>query len=188
MAEIRSVKSGSGQRKRDVTFMCQGGDMSTEENFHALVSDLDYPMFIVVAATRTERAGCLVGFVTQASIDPPRLLIMLSKLNRTCHVAQAAETLIVHFLIDNNHDLATLFGQASGDDTDKFAECEWNEGPGGTPILIGTRGWVAGRILDRFDAGDHIGHLVDVREAQIDTPGAPLAYQTVRGMEAGHPA
>ncbi|HEY1762921.1 MAG TPA: flavin reductase family protein [Acidimicrobiales bacterium] len=162
--------------------------MSTEENFHALVSDLDYPMFIVVAATHTERAGCLVGFVTQASIDPPRLVIMLSKLNRTCHVAQATDTLIVHFLNEHNHQLATLFGQASGDDINKFADCEWNEGPDGTPILTGTRGWVEGRTLDRFDAGDHIGHLVEVQEAQIDALGAPLGYQTVRGMEAGHPA
>jgi flavin reductase (DIM6/NTAB) family NADH-FMN oxidoreductase RutF len=168
--------------------MCQGGEMGTEENFHALVSDLDYPMFIAVAATRSERAGCLVGFVTQASMEPPRLLVMLSKLNRTCRVAQDADMLIVHFLGEKNHDLATLFGEESGDDIDKFAECEWNVGPDGTPVLVGTRGWVAGRILDRYDAGDHVGHLVEVKEAQIDTPGAPLAYQAVRGMEAGHPA
>jgi flavin reductase (DIM6/NTAB) family NADH-FMN oxidoreductase RutF len=113
---------------------------------------------------------------------------MLSKLNRTCRVAQDSDMLIVHFLSENNHDLATLFGQESGDDIDKFAHCEWNEGPDGTPVLIGTRGWVAGRILDRFDAGDHIGHLVEVDDTLIDAPGAPLAYQTVRGMEAGHPA
>lgn len=168
--------------------MCQGDDMSTEENFHALVSDLDYPMFIVVAASGGERAGCLVGFVTQASIDPPRLLVMLSKLNRTCHVAQGAETLIVHFLNEQNRNLATLFGEASGDDVDKFAQCEWNEGLDGAPVLAGTRGWVAGRILDRLDAGDHMGHLVEVHETRIDTPGAPITYQTVRGMEAGHPA
>lgn len=162
--------------------------MSTEENFHALVSDLDYPMFIAVAATASERAGCLVGFVTQASIKPPRLLVMLSKLNRTCRVAQASDTLIVHFLGEDNHDLAALFGQETGDDVDKFEVCEWHDGPDGTPVLIGTRGWVAGRILERFDAGDHVAHLVEVEEAQVDTSGAPLTYQTVRGMEAGHPA
>jgi flavin reductase (DIM6/NTAB) family NADH-FMN oxidoreductase RutF len=162
--------------------------MSSEENFHALVSDLDYSMFIVVTASRRERAGCLVGFVTQASIVPPRLVVMLSKLNRTCHVAQSSDTLVVHFLSDGNRDLATLFGHRTGDDVDKFVNCQWVAGPKDTPVLVGTRGWIAGRILDRFDAGDHIGHLVEVDEAHVDVPGSPLAYQTVRDMEAGHPA
>ena len=45
---------------------------------HELVSELDYPMFIVTCADERERAGCLVGFATQCSIDPPRFLVCLS--------------------------------------------------------------------------------------------------------------
>ncbi len=42
---------------------------------HALVTEIDYPMFIVTAAAGGRRAGCLVGFTTQCSIHPPRFLI-----------------------------------------------------------------------------------------------------------------
>ena len=162
--------------------------MSIENNFHSLVSDLDYPMFIVTVAVHSERAGCLVGFVTQASIDPPRLLVMLSKSNRTCRLAQAADTLVVHFLNEDNYDLATLFGEETGDEVDKFDACEWHEGPQRSPILAGTRGWVAGEILDRLDGGDHVAHLIDVNAAFTDMPGPQLAFQTVRNLEPGHPA
>jgi flavin reductase (DIM6/NTAB) family NADH-FMN oxidoreductase RutF len=71
--------------------------MGTEDDFHELVSGIDYPLFIVTATNRGERAGCLVGFVTQASISPPRLIVMLSKANRTYQVAQEADRLVVHF-------------------------------------------------------------------------------------------
>ncbi|HEX8931084.1 MAG TPA: flavin reductase, partial [Actinomycetota bacterium] len=40
-----------------------------------LVDRLDYPMLIVTAETDGERAGCLVGFATQCSIEPPRFLL-----------------------------------------------------------------------------------------------------------------
>jgi flavin reductase (DIM6/NTAB) family NADH-FMN oxidoreductase RutF len=161
--------------------------MSVEKTFNDLVSDLDYPMFIVTVAAQGERDGCLVGFVTQASINPPRLLVMLSKANRTCHLAQNTDTLVVHFLHKDNTDLARLFGEETGDDMDKFDACEWSEGSGGGgPILAGTRGWIAGDVLQRLDGGDHVAHLLAVNAASIDVAGQQLAFQSVRDFEPGH--
>ncbi len=163
--------------------------MRTEDSFHDLVSGTDYPMIIVTAATASgERAGCLVGFVTQASICPARLIVMLSKANRTYQVARRADRLAVHFLHLGNHDLAALFGEQTGDNVDKFAACDWREGPAGEALLPGTRGWLTGTILARYDAGDHVAHLIDVTCARTDTPGPQLTFQAVTGMQPGHPA
>ena len=49
--------------------------MNPPESFGALTSALDYPMFIVTVAPDGGRAGCLVGFATQCSIDPVRFLV-----------------------------------------------------------------------------------------------------------------
>jgi flavin reductase (DIM6/NTAB) family NADH-FMN oxidoreductase RutF len=158
------------------------------EVFERLVAGLDYPMFIVTAAVGEERAGCLVGFVTQASIDPPRLFVLLSKANETLQVAVRADVLVAHFLGADDKPLAELFGEESGDWTDKFDRCEWRAGPGGTPILAGVRGWVAGRVLERLDAGDHVGHLLEPIDAGESDEQAPLMYQQVRDLDPGHPA
>lgn len=169
-------------------------DPGTAHAFGALVADLDYPMYVVTAATARDsphgaaRDGCLVGFATQASIDPPRLLVLLSKANRTYRVARASGALVVHFLHQDNGALAARFGEETGDDVDKFAGCSWRAGPRGIPVLEGTRGWVAGSVVARLDAGDHVGHLLEIEEATVDVPGEPLGYQDVRGMEPGHPA
>lgn len=156
----------------------------------ALVADLDYPMYLVTAASATgaERDGCLVGFATQASIDPPRLLVLLSKANRTYRLVVRTDTLVVHYLLRDNLDLAARFGGETGDEVDKLTGCAWHPGPGGAPVLEGTRGWVEGRVVDRFDAGDHVGHLLEVAGVHPDVPGPPLGYRAVRGLAPGHPA
>src|SRR5689334_14282396 len=103
---------------------------------HCLVSSLDNPMFIVTAATPRERAGCLVGFATQCSIDPPRWFVGISKTNRTFDVASTATSLIVHVPGPAQAHLARLFGEETNDDVDKFTMCDWRPGPDGrTPLL-----------------------------------------------------
>src|SRR4051812_30485281 len=101
--------------------------LSTEE-FDRFAEVLDYPMFVVTTTDGTERSGCLVGFATQTSIDPPRFLVCLSEKNHTLGVAQRAELLAVHVLDEEQHDLAELFGGETGDRTDKFAEVAWRRG------------------------------------------------------------
>ncbi len=61
--------------------------------FDAFVDGLDYPMFVVTVAHDGRRAGCLVGFTTQASCDPARMLVCLSEQNHTYAVARTASLL-----------------------------------------------------------------------------------------------
>lgn len=162
--------------------------MSTAEDFHKLVSEMNYPMYVVTAAAGGERSGCLVGFTTQASLHPPRWLAMLSKANHTFGVAARAEGLIVHFLGRADRDLASLFGEETTDQIDKFTACSWHEGPFGAPILEGVRGWVAGAVLARWDAGDHVGHLLDPVAVGLGRPDPLLMFQETRDFDPGHPA
>src|SRR5438067_13436853 len=100
-----------------------------------IAGDLDYPMLVVTAAAGGRRAGCLVGFATQTSIDPSRFLVCLSRLNATYEVACRARTLGVHVLGRGDLDLAELFGGETGHRIDKLARCDWREGPDGVPVL-----------------------------------------------------
>jgi flavin reductase (DIM6/NTAB) family NADH-FMN oxidoreductase RutF len=153
---------------------------------HELVSELDYPMFIVTVAAGGERAGCLVGFATQCSIKPPRFLVCLSDKNRTFRVAQNAELLVVHLVPEAADELAELFGSETGDDIDKFARCAWTHGPGDTPVLDECRNWFAGRILERIPAGDHWAFLLDPVEAASETRQDAFTFHRARCIDPGH--
>ena len=130
-----------------------------EKAFDQLVALLDYPMFVVTTLADGERSGCLVGFTSQVSINPSRFLVGLSKRNRTYRVAVRAEHLAVHLVPRTHVDLARLFGGQTGDRVDKFERCGWHAGPQDMPILDDAEGWFVGAVLNRYDVGDHVGHL-----------------------------
>ncbi|HEX2849830.1 MAG TPA: flavin reductase family protein [Acidimicrobiales bacterium] len=158
-----------------------------ERAFQRLVARLDYPMFVVTAAASGGRSGCLVGFASQCSISPPRVVVWISKKNHTYEVAQEATALGVHVLGAHDTGLATLFGHETGDEIDKFERCAWHEGAEGAPLLDEAAGWFVGHVLDHLDTGDHLGFLLEPIDAMIrDDPA--LGFQDVKDLEPGHPA
>ena len=158
------------------------------QTFNELVSELDYPMFVVTTAAGGTLAGCLVGFATQCSIDPPRFLVCLSKQNRTYRVARDAGLLAVHFVPEDAPDLAEIFGGETGDRVDKFARCEWREGPGGVPLLERCRNRFVGNVVERTDVGDHVAFVLEPVAAERGHPGDQFPFHRAKRIEAGHPA
>ena len=161
--------------------------MSGERSeFEGLMAQLDYSLFIVTVAADGERSGCLVGFASQVSIHPPRFLICLSVKNRTFDVARRASVVVVHFVPLHAEQLAALFGGQTGDETDKFAQCEWHDGPDGAPVLTSLRDWFAGRVLERLDFGDHCGLLLEPIDGEAHRSGSPLTFRRAKWIEPGH--
>lgn len=152
-----------------------------------LVGRVDYPLFVVTAAGGTGPTGCLAGFVTQCSIVPARLLVCVSKENHTSAVASGAATLGLHLLGREQLDVAGLFGEQSGDRTDKFAHVPWHPGVTGVPLLEHCAAWVEGRVVRHVDLGDHLGHVLEpVAGGGGGEPGQ-LWYSEARHLHAGHP-
>ena len=153
-----------------------------------LAAGTDTPMAIVTAtAPDGSRSGCLVGFWTQCSIHPARVLACISVTNHTLPVASDAGVLAVHWLADDDRRLAELFGGETGDEVDKFEHCSWNPGQDGVPVLDGVKGWVAGPVVGRFEVGDHVAFVIDAAEgATADASAGELGFQAVRDLEPGH--
>ncbi|MFJ5548107.1 flavin reductase family protein [Streptomyces sp. NPDC093225] len=152
---------------------------------------LDYPVYVVTAAADGDLAGCLVGFASQCSIDPPRFVVWLSVANRTYRVALRCEHLAVHVLDAAGHGLAALFGGRSGDLVDKFEHVAWDpRGAEGTPVLREAAGWFVGRVRGHCPGGDHVGFLLDVVDVgpAAGSRGGLLAFSDVDDVRAGHPA
>ncbi|HWI03267.1 MAG TPA: flavin reductase family protein [Acidimicrobiales bacterium] len=158
------------------------------EEFTDLVGDLDYPMMIVTAASGGERAGCLVGFATQCSIDPPRFAVWISRKNHTFRIAGDAGVLAVHFVSAADRALAELFGGATGDEGDKFTRCRWRDGPSGVPVLEDCVRWFAGEVIERFPTEDHVGFLLAPISVSSGAWAGQLGFQAARSISPGHEA
>lgn len=154
----------------------------------AFVSGLDYTMLLVTARHEGGRSGCLVGFATQTSISEFRLLVCLSRNNATTALASAATYLAVHQIAPDQLDLVRLFGEQSGEWTDKFDCCAWTDGPHGAPILDGCPAWLVGEVVSRLDVGDHEGLLLAPVAAARTRDVAALRFADLPPMRPGHEA
>ena len=133
---------------------------------------IDYAYFVVtVRAPDAEMSGCLAGFVTQCSIDPPNFLVCISKVNHTLDVAERASGMGLHLLGEDQVDVARLFGEETGDLVDKFASVDWRLGSTGAPLLVDAAVSMEGQVLGHFSVGDHEAFLM----------------RAVRSVAGGHP-
>ena len=155
--------------------------------FDSIVALLDYPMFVVTVRVGEHRAGCLVGFASQTSIEPARFLVGISQRNHTFRVAEDATHIAVHVLSRRHVALAELFGGQTGDQVDKFSRCAWHSGPFDVPVLDDAAAWFVGKVIDRFALGDHVGHLLEPVDGH--PPGELKQWVTfadVRDVTPGH--
>jgi flavin reductase (DIM6/NTAB) family NADH-FMN oxidoreductase RutF len=161
----------------------------SRDPFASIVASLDASMVVVTAAADDERAGCLVGFHAQSSIQPERYAVWLSKANYTYRVALLTSHLGIHALTDRDRDLAVLFGTASGDDVDKFAQVDTVVGAEGVPVLAACDHRMIVRkcaVLD--EGGDHVCVVTEPIEAVTAGAFTPLRLSDVADLDAGHSA
>lgn len=161
------------------------------EPFDAAVGELDPPMIIVTTAAGDQRAGCLVGFHAQCSIEPRRYSVWLSKANHTLSVAFHAEHLAVHFLAQDDRDLAELFGTTTGDDFDKFAHCDWSNAADDidVPLLDRCGHRLVLRRTALLDEGsDHVCIVGEPVLVHTAAPIHPLRLSDVTDLRPGHEA
>lgn len=158
-----------------------------DDAFESLVAALDPPLVVVTTAAAGERAGCLVGFHAQSSIGPQGYSIWLSKANHTYRVGLRAHRFGVHFLTEDDLDLAERFGSLTGEDTDKFAGLDVDLDEDGVPLLAAcSHRMTVERIALLDDGGDHVCLTTRVVSAASGGRFTPLRVSAAAHLEPGH--
>lgn len=163
--------------------------MTGKAAFNELVAQLEPAMAIVMTSSRKERAGCLIGFHAQCSVEPNRYVIWLSKANHTLRVGMHSRHFAVHFLGQDDMELARLFGTTSGDQVDKFSRCGWSPGPGGVPLLDScTNRFAADKVALLDEGSDHVCLVLEPTEVVVAGGLRPLRLSQVVHLQPGHEA
>ena len=161
----------------------------TSEHLAAFFDLIDYPYYVVTVRSHdADMSGCLAGFVTQCSIDPPNFLVCISKVNHTLPVAEHAPGMGLHLLGKDQVDLARLFGEETGDLVDKFASVDWRLGSTGAPLLVEAAVSMEGQVLGHFSVGDHEAFLMRALRSIAGEHAGLLTYRGAPPLKPGHPA
>jgi len=154
----------------------------------AFFDRMEYPYFVVtVRSPEGDMSGCLAGFVTQCSIDPPNFLVCISKVNHTIGVAAHSPGMGLHLLGQDQVDVARLFGEETGDIVDKFSSVDWRLGSTGAPLLVEAAASMEGQVLGHFSVGDHEAYLVRGVRAVAGGHAGLLTLRSAPPLHPGHP-
>jgi flavin reductase (DIM6/NTAB) family NADH-FMN oxidoreductase RutF len=148
----------------------------------------EYPLYVVTTSLGDEVSGCLAGFVTQSSIRPVRFIVCVSKVNHTFRIVERSTSLALHLLGSDQGWIASLFGEISGNEMEKFAEVKWSRGITGAPVLSACAAWVEGSIINRMSAGDHEAFLMTVANGGLGNSEGIFMLSDAVGFEPGNPA
>ncbi len=141
-----------------------------------LLRSFTYGLFWVTSEHDGERGIFTANWVSQASFDPPMLMLSVEKASSTLPLMQASGRFVIGPYRDDQRALAGDLGRPRirvGDKIDVFALDVVSMESGGL-ALADSLGALACEIRDDVDAGDSIVLVAEVVEARLFGDGEPL--------------
>ena len=132
---------------------------------------------VVTTSDGIRRSGMTVSAFNSLSIDPPMILVCLSKEASTAQLVQTTRHFAVSILGYQHHDISDRFAGRIpfADKEERFTGIATHHAVTGSPILSDAIAWLDCRIATQHDGNTHwivIGEVV----ATNQQPDQPLLY------------
>lgn len=130
----------------------------------------------VTVVTTLDAQGAPLGFTANSfssvSLDPPLLLVSISRRSVNHAAFAQAPGFAVNILSEGQKDISNTFARPVAD---RFADVYWRRGPQGSPLIAGVSAWFDCTLHQVIEAGDH--SILIGRIAAFEATQAPgLGY------------
>jgi flavin reductase (DIM6/NTAB) family NADH-FMN oxidoreductase RutF len=125
---------------------------------------IDREVWIITAANGNRRGGLLATWVSAASIDPERpiLLAGIGPNHFTAELVQSSRAFAAHLLRPDQIDLAWNFANGSGRHRDKFAGLAARTSDTDSPLLPDCLASFDCRVIHHYPTGDRLFFWADI--------------------------
>src|SRR3954465_938487 len=144
----------------------------TSDEFRDVISHFASGVTVITALHDERAYGTTASAVTSLSLEPPMLLICMSKQSETGRAVAESKRFGVNILGADQVDLAERFARKGGD---KFAGVPVTEGKWGEPLFEEALATLECRVAEETTGGTHYVFLAEV-ESGAARGGTPLAY------------
>lgn len=151
-----------------------GGEPVGPDLFKSVFRHHPAGVAVVTFATESGPGGFTATSVISVSAAPPVLAFSVAGGSSAHALLQRAPRVAVHFLTDDQADLARRFATRG---VDRFSGTPWSTLPTGEPVLAEAASWVSGPILQRFGVGDSLLATVEVHSVMRGEGTRPLVYE-----------
>lgn len=143
-----------------------------QDAFRDLMAHVAAPVAVVTATHDGVPYGTTISAFTSLSMTPPLILACLERSSRTLQIVSSTQRFGINILASMQPGIALAFSRKGG--PEKFRDIAWQPDRE-LPRIEGVAGWVACRLHQLVDGGDHLIMLGDVETAErLSTD--PLVY------------
>ncbi|RME88233.1 MAG: flavin reductase [Anaerolineae bacterium] len=126
---------------------------------------IPYGLYVLTAATDGEIAAGAVNWVTQASFEPPLVVVAVRADSHLHGVIRQAQSFALNVLRKDQGNLAFTFFKPVKREGQTLGGEPFHPGVTGAPILESTPAFIECRVVEAVSKGDHtvfVGEVVDV--------------------------
>ena len=141
---------------------------------------------VYVLGTRRGRQSnaMAASWVMQTSERPPCVAVAVRNDRYTHDIILESETFALSVLRDDQVNVATHFGETSGEYSDKLRGVPYGLTPNGSPYLLDCLAYLDCRVMDRARAGDHTVVIGEATAGETLDASFPLIYDPSEYEEA----
>lgn len=157
-----------------------------EEAKKKLLRMIPHALYVLTSQAGGKTAASTVSWVTQASFQPPLIIVGLKKDSRIFAVVQDAKGFVLNFLGKNQKETAQKFFKHVEPEKNHLAGEEFKESPLlKHPFFPTLAGYVECRVVHVVDHGDHAVVVAEVLDAGSGTAEGPLLLSTTGWQYGG---
>ncbi len=134
---------------------------------------LTYGLYVVTAADGDKVAAGSVNWLSQASFEPPLVMVAIKKDSGLHAIVAGNGALAVNVLAAGQKEAASAFFRSTEVKDGKLNGYAFEPGPKtGAPLLLDLPAWFEARVTDAVERGDHTVYLAEVINAGLRDPEA----------------
>jgi flavin reductase (DIM6/NTAB) family NADH-FMN oxidoreductase RutF len=151
-----------------------------------LLKMIPHALYILTSKADGKTAASTVSWVTQASFQPPLVVVGLKKESQTLEVVAHAKSFVLNFLGTDQKDIAQKFFKHAEPVGNQMAGEVFQESPVFKhPVFPQMAGFVECRVIGNLDKGDHVVVLGEVLEAEPGSLEGPLLLSSTGWQYGG---
>ena len=144
-----------------------------------------YGLYAVSAAEGGEVNAFTANWLSQASFDPPLLMVSVENDSKSLGMILRSQHFAVNVLESGQRDLAGTLGKTALKVPDKLKGLAYDLGETGCPLLQDALAWVECRVNTTAPAGDSTVIIGEVIAVGLRREGTPLTMKEAGFRHAG---
>src|SRR5579872_1440317 len=146
-----------------------------EEAKKKLLRMIPHALYVLSSRANGKTTVSTVSWVSQASFQPPLIMVALKKDSNTFEVVKKAQGFVLNFLGKDQKEIAQKFFKHVEPEGNSLAGETFQESPLlKYPIFPKMAGFAECRIVGTVDKGDQVVVVAEVLEAECGTTEGPL--------------